>query len=654
MRTLRPSAADALGETTRGLTSRGPLLLLLLRRSRPRSKRERRRARARLGGSFYRQLGYLFGIAFRGREGRAGGPLLAAQLLLLLARTQITVKTTQINVYFLTKAISQASWKYWVRWLSSFTGWTVSGVVVNSGLKYVEAMIQVHLRRALTRRAHQLYLRGNAFYAATVLRQGGLDQIDQHIAADIDNFSSAAANIYGHSFKPLLEFILSLREASKDLGYARVAAVFALNGAVGTALRMAAPKAGRLVAREAELEGTFRHAHSRLIAHSEEVAFLRGQAAERTILDETLQLLSDTKARHQLVRIKKNVYEQFMKFFGLLSGGVFVHVPFLLRQDMYEGERISNFRATEEQMLKCGSAFTELMLLGTSLQELAGYTQRMYTMLRALEAMAAASAGAGPGGAPPPAAVPAAEACIEFAGLSVAVPGDEDASEAKRLLVKDLTLRIGPGTSVLVTGPNGCGKTSLFRCLAGLWPAEGGRCSAPGPADLLWLPQKPYLVLGTLRDQVAYPTLLGHCPDRDAEVEAALAQAGLGRLVARARDAQTALREADLKNRRRPGREAKEYRPLSLIHEEWADVLSGGERQRIGFARLYFHAPKFAVLDEATSAINPDEEQSLYAKVLERGTTVLSIAHRLELRKLHQLELAIAGDGSGAWTVTEL
>lgn len=93
---------------------------------------------------------------------------------------------------------------------------------------------------------------------------------------------------------------------------------------------------------------------------------------------------------------------------------------------------------------------------------------------------------------------------------------------------------------------------------------------------------------------------------------------------------------------------------LDLGHEEWDDVLSGGERQRVGFARLYFHTPKFAVLDEATSAINPDEESMLYEKVMGGGTTVFSIAHRMELRRFHQAELRIKGDGSGDWTVNAL
>ena len=93
---------------------------------------------------------------------------------------------------------------------------------------------------------------------------------------------------------------------------------------------------------------------------------------------------------------------------------------------------------------------------------------------------------------------------------------------------------------------------------------------------------------------------------------------------------------------------------LDLLHEEWNDVLSGGERQRMGFARLYFHSPAFAVLDEATSAIAPGEELKLYEQLIARGTTVLSIAHRLELRALHTMELRIKGDGTGEYDIVTL
>jgi ABC-type uncharacterized transport system fused permease/ATPase subunit len=92
---------------------------------------------------------------------------------------------------------------------------------------------------------------------------------------------------------------------------------------------------------------------------------------------------------------------------------------------------------------------------------------------------------------------------------------------------------------------------------------------------------------------------------------------------------------------------------LGTRHLEWNDVLSGGERQRVGFARLFYHAPPFAILDEATSAINPDEEGKLYEHVIAGGTTVVSIAHRLELRRFHKKELKLRGDGNGGWELHE-
>ncbi len=93
---------------------------------------------------------------------------------------------------------------------------------------------------------------------------------------------------------------------------------------------------------------------------------------------------------------------------------------------------------------------------------------------------------------------------------------------------------------------------------------------------------------------------------------------------------------------------------LDRLHDEWDDVLSGGERQRLAFARLYFHKPRFAVLDEATSAINPNEEIELYKNIHQFNCTVFSIAHRLELRSMHHYELRIFGDGSGGWELIDL
>ena len=132
-----------------------------------------------------------------------------------------------------------------------------------------------------------------------------------------------------------------------------------------------------------------------------------------------------------------------------------------------------------------------------------------------------------------------------------------------------------------------------------------------GASSIMWLPQRPYLLQGSLRDQVVYPQDPRTAKVDDARVKECLIMAGLSKFV-----------------------DGSMNVGLNTRHLEWNDVLSGGERQRIGFARLYYHAPKFAILDEATSAINPDEESKLYERLFDTRTTVVSIAHRLELRKI--------------------
>ena len=644
----------------------------------------------KIGADFWKELSYLVKVACPTPHCRFA-QLLAAQFSLLVMRTLLTVRANKVNTFYLTKAISSANWKFWVRWFFNFGGWMGSAVVVNSGLRYTETLIQIELRDALTRHAHKKYMTANNFYRTAVLRDGGLDNVDQRIVADVDAFSREAAFLYGHSFKPILEFTLSLTEAAKELGYSRPLALFGAQIFITTVLRQMSPSLGKMVAREQALEGGFRHTHARLIAHAEEVALLGGASREVGILDDGLKNMVVTQRWHALQRIRKSVADNVSKFQGLLVGSIFVHVPFMVRAAASEGERISTFRATEELMLRCGSAFTEVLLLGRNLDELAGYTFRLGQLFRVMDAgaederkeqLAAAKARLADFGkkkTQPPASGGGGRR-ISFDGVSVGAP---EPGGGHRLLVKAVTMDVSEGDHLLITGPNGAGKTSLLRVLAGLWKPLEGTVSTPAPTEanggkvMMWLPQRPYLLQGSLRDQVVYPDVPkaragtftrrggrgrrsggaggpsaagsssspsssssagrgraecdAEAEEEDERIRRCLRMAGLGKFV-----------DGDV-----PGV------GLGTRHLEWNDVLSGGERQRVGFARLFYHAPPFAILDEATSAINPDEEGKLYEHVIAGGTTVVSIAHRLELRRFHKKELKLRGDGNGGWELHE-
>ena len=190
---------------------------------------------------------------------------------------------------------------------------------------------------------------------------------------------------------------------------------------------------------------------------------------------------------------------------------------------------------------------------------------------------------------------------------------------SERRLIHDLSLEVAPSQRVLVVGPSGCGKTSFLRLVSGLWPPAAGDVERPPLSELLFIPQKPYMILGSLREQLCYP----QDPQRfsDEHLRSVLEEVRLGTLVQRYPDFD--------------------------IKQDWPRLLSLGEQQRLAFARLLLNSPRFVVLDEATSALDVGTEQHLYELLAQREMAFVSVGHRPTLKTFHNLVLEL--DGEGGW-----
>jgi vitamin B12/bleomycin/antimicrobial peptide transport system ATP-binding/permease protein len=201
---------------------------------------------------------------------------------------------------------------------------------------------------------------------------------------------------------------------------------------------------------------------------------------------------------------------------------------------------------------------------------------------------------------------------LSFEGVSIAL---NDGS----ILIEDATAEIQPGERVLIMGESGAGKSTLFRAISGLWPWGSGRIRIPKPEEMMFLPQRPYLPLGTLRAAISYPA----SPETfdDAEVREALERCGLGEFV-----------------------------EMLDKHERWDKSLSLGQQQRVAFARVLLHRPKWVFMDEATSALDEENQASMLALFENelKGASVLSIGHRPGLEEFHTRTLHIRKTKEGA------
>ena len=185
-------------------------------------------------------------------------------------------------------------------------------------------------------------------------------------------------------------------------------------------------------------------------------------------------------------------------------------------------------------------------------------------------------------------------------------------------LISASSATIKSGDSLLISGPSGSGKSTLFRAIAGIWPFGKGQVLMPAGFRVLFLPQRPYLPLGTIRDVVSYPAPPAEFSD--AQIKDVLTSVGLPQLVDRLDD-----------------------------HQHWSMQLSPGEQQRIAFARALLQKPAWLFLDEATSALDDAAEETLYRllKASLTGTTIISIGHRPSLIAFHSRRLELKEDGIG-------
>ncbi len=203
-------------------------------------------------------------------------------------------------------------------------------------------------------------------------------------------------------------------------------------------------------------------------------------------------------------------------------------------------------------------------------------------------------------------------------GVELDLPGGQP-------LIADVNLSLRRGESALLSGPSGAGKSTLLRAIAGIWPFGRGEIRVPSNTRVLFLPQKPYLPIGTLREAVSYPMPAGGVDGTN--LREALEAVGLPELAGRLDET-----------------------------SHWALQLSPGEQQRIAFARALVQKPDWLFLDEATSAVDEATEARLYRLLHDRlpRTTLFSVGHRATLRPFHDRQLFVQPDGEGPASIVEV
>jgi len=534
-------------------------------------------------------------------ERRLASSLIIALVVINQLQVGINIRLSFFNRDWFNAIQNKDSAAFWSLLFGVFFFWAAIAVVSGLIEYYAESVLKIRWRRWMSERYYGLWLNDGGLYRAALIGQAA-DNPDQRIAEDVRNFLNST---YAFSISllstvsTLVSFSIILWTIPVDFTVSGTdlavpglpfwaALVFSVVGTWLTHL-IGKPLVQLEFSRE-RYEADFRFALARLREYSEQVALLRGENAERQILG------------GRFGSIVSNFYAIVGRSLKLLTFTTTyfqanVVIPYLIVAPYFFLGKI-----TLGQMTQTAGAFgrveSALTFFIARYQSLASYkavVERLATFRSAIEK--ARELGTKP---------PRIERTEHFGrdlvlrGLVLCLPDGREIVRADRLTIE-------AGTTTLVSGPSGSGKSTLFRAISGIWPYGRGTIDRPADANMMLLPQRPYVPSGTLETAVAYPSALGTYGDKAV------------------REALELTRLASL---------------ATEIHSEnnWAQRLSGGEQQRLAIARAILDKPDWLFLDEATSALDEKLEAEIYRMLSEvlPNTTIVSIGHRSTLVALHR------------------
>jgi len=556
---------------------------------------------------------------YRSEDRWAGRVLLATVIGLQLFQVWLNVRFNSWYNTFYT-ALQNKDWDTFIYQIGVFSVLAAFFIVSAVYQLYLQQWLQIRWRNWLTKRYIGRWL-GQSTHYRMRLKGDQADNPDQRIADDIRDFVDNTLNIgiaLLGSIVTLVSFVVILWTLSSTTplmigstsyqipGYLVWAAlIYAILGTWVTHL------VGRPLIKlnfdQQRYEADFRFSLVRLRENAEEVTLLAGEPAEEERLRDrfgwVIRNWYDIMRRRKRLTFLTAGYSQValifpflvvspIYFFGALTLGGLMQI-------------VSAFGQVQSALSFFVTAYTSIADWKAVLNRLSGFEASM-KWAQGLDRTAPRLEFMSDGGT-----------ALLVDELAVGLPNGQE-------IVRLSGLSIAPGERVLVTGPSGAGKTSLFRALGGVWPFGSGSIRVPKGASVLVLPQRPYLPLGTLRGALTYPG--PQTAFTQGEIEDVLDAVGLASL--RGELGETAY---------------------------WADKLSGGEQQRLSIARALLQKPQWLFLDEATAALDEGSEAQLYRLLIERlpGTAIVSIGHRSSLVQFHDRFFELKPDATGRHYLAE-
>lgn len=470
---------------------------------------------------------------------------------------------------------------------------------------YLQQTLILHWRRWLTTRFIDIWLQNKTYYNLQMFGKD-TDNPDQRISEDVRQFVEMTLGFAIGILKSLctfISFVFILYQLSGPLSFSFMGKTWTIHGymlwasllysVLGTYItHVVGRKLVKLNFIQQRYEADFRFSMIRLRESAESVAFYRGEAQEGRVFKNRFKLLLDNF--WQLVNKQKQLV-----FLNSGYSQIAIIFPFVVAMNRYLSKEVSlgglmqvasAFGRVQDSLSYFVDMYSSIAQWQAVVMRLTYFGRHMHEVSQQAEQFHVERF--------------ATSEAVSVEQMQVNLPDDT-------VLLQDISFTLQPGRNVLIKGVSGSGKSTLLRALAGIWPFVTGKINLPKTEELMFIPQKPYIPLGSLREALLYP---GKKPLSDEELLYLLDLCQIGYL----RD------------------------KLDLV-ADWSHVLSVGEQQRLAFVRAHIQEPKWLFLDEATSALDEDTEAAMYALLAERltQTTLVSIGHRSTLNKYHELMLVI-------------